>query len=284
MKQPVKLIAGVYLGICGCTTQAQGPEDRSVEPLEPEPGDSTLVADEHTRLGASRLTEADYREVAAELGVEVAALKAIVEIEAGKDHLGIVEDSLPVINFDLTMFKRFAGKHGVNLGNQRAAHPEVFAKPNVTRYGNHQLAQHARFNGACDIDEKTAIYATFWGMFQIGGFNWKLCDTESPQQFVELMSRSERDQLELFARLITKCDYVKYLQAKNWAEFARHYNGPSYARRGYHTRMANAFAKYSRQAKSGTSDTAEQTPYTTPIDDQLPGLPIPEPLDQLALN
>ena len=34
------------------------------------------------------LTERDYEEVAAELGVEVAAIKAVVEIEAGKAQIG----------------------------------------------------------------------------------------------------------------------------------------------------------------------------------------------------
>jgi hypothetical protein len=81
-------------------------------------------------------------------------------------------------------------------------------------------------------------------MFQIGGFNYKLCGCSSIEEFVELMSYSELEQLELFAALIVNCDMVQYLRTKNWAGFARRYNGASYARKGYHTRMAKAYNKY----------------------------------------
>ena len=47
------------------------------------------------------------------------------------------------------------------------------------------MLQHARLDAASEIDRKTAVYATYWGMFQIGGANWKLCGTESYEGFVE---------------------------------------------------------------------------------------------------
>ena len=59
------------------------------------------------------------------------------------------------------------------------------------------------------------------------------------------MKRSEYDQLRLFANYIRNTGLVKYLQAKNWAAFAKIYNGPSYASRAYHTRMAAAYKRYS---------------------------------------
>ncbi len=40
---------------------------------------------------------------------------------------------------------------------------------------------------------------------------------------------------------------LKHLRSKNWAAFARLYNGPAYASRGYHTRMATAYKKYKKQ-------------------------------------
>lgn len=190
------------------------------------------------------LTEQDYIDIARELNVEVAAIKAIVEIEAGTAHKGFHAPGKPIINFDLSMFRQFAGKNGVKLGNYARSHSEVFSRPNSRRYGSQQAAQHARLEQAMNIDRKTAIQGTFWGMFQLGGFNWKLCGCESIEEFVEKMSRSERDQLELFAKFITNTGLDKYLRAKNWARFARSYNGPGYAARGYHTKMARAYAKY----------------------------------------
>ena len=194
-----------------------------------------------------RLTDEDFREVAEELGVEVAAIKAVVEIEAGAKHEGFWANGKPIINLDLSMFRKFAARNKINLSRYQRSHAVVFAKPNRARYGSYQAAQQARLDAARTIDDKTAIEGTFWGMFQLGGFNWKVCGTSSPDEFVRLMSRSERDQLELFAEFIRETGMLPLLKAKNWSAFARRFNGPTYARRGYHTRLARAYAKHKAQ-------------------------------------
>ena len=191
------------------------------------------------------LTDADFNEIAEELGVEPAAIKAVVEIETGKTRRGFYADGLPIINFDLPVFRRAAALKGINLSKYAGSHPTVFSAPNIARYGSQQRAQQARLDAAMTIDSIAAIESTFWGMFQIGGFNWKLCGAESHEDFIRLMKRSEYDQLRLFANYIRNTGLVKYLQAKNWAAFAKIYNGPSYASRAYHTRMAAAYKRYS---------------------------------------
>lgn len=216
------------------------------------PPDSTAVTDSTAVKAAImpteiiRLTDEDYAAVAEELGIEVATMKAVVEIEAGKSHQGFYKPGMPIINFDLTMFRRMATKRGVNLTKYHKSHPTVFARPNVRKHGSHQGAQHARLTEAMKINTPLAIEGTFWGMFQIGGFNWKKCGAASIEEFAERMSRSEREQLELFARFIENSGLLKHLQNKNWRAFARGYNGASYARRGYHTRLAAAYAKHSK--------------------------------------
>lgn len=200
--------------------------------------------DEEQVVMHGRLTEKDYREVAEELGVEVAAVKAVVEIEAGRSHQGFWENGKPLINFDLNLFRNMASRRGKNINTYKSKYPVLFARPNIKRFGSQQAAVQARLNNAMAIDSVAAIQGTYWGMFQIGGFNWRQCGTSSPQEFYKLMSRSERDQLELFAEFITRTGLLPALKAKNWAAFARGYNGPSYAARGYHTRMAKAYAKH----------------------------------------
>lgn len=190
------------------------------------------------------LQESDYREVAEQLGVEVAAMKAVVEIEAGKSHQGFWSEGKPLINFDLPVYRKMAARHKVNLSKYTKSHPAVFNRPNISKYGSQQAAVQARLDQALDIDTVSAIEGTFWGMFQIGGFNWRQCGTSSPQEFMMLMSRSERDQLDLFAEFISRAGLLPYLKKKNWAAFARGYNGPSYAARGYHKRLASAYNKY----------------------------------------
>ena len=210
-----------------------------------ETGDTIyLYTDPASRSG--RLTEQDYLEVAEELGVEVAAIKAVVEIEAGKTHQGFWEEGKPLINFDLTIFRQMAQRNKVNLSRYSRSHSVVFSRPDTRKYGSQQAAQQARLDAAMTIDTLTAMQGTFWGMFQIGGFNWKKCGAASPGEFIRLMSRSERDQLELFAEFIVNSGLLPALKAKNWRTFAKGYNGPSYAARGYHTRLANAYARYKR--------------------------------------
>ncbi|MCM1066551.1 MAG: N-acetylmuramidase family protein [Muribaculaceae bacterium] len=190
------------------------------------------------------LTEADYEEVAADLGVEAAAIRAIVEIETGRTKRGFHQPGKPIINFDLPVFRRAAARRGINLA--KYAGNTALQPVNIRKYGGQQAAQQARLDAAMAIDSIAAIESTFWGMFQIGGFNWKLCGMPSRDDFVKLMSRSEYDQLRLFANYMENTGLLKHLKAKNWAAFARIYNGPSYASRGYHTRMAAAYKKYSK--------------------------------------
>jgi len=205
---------------------------------------SFLPPEESLRHG--RLTELDFEEVAAELGVEVAAIKAVTEIEAGRTHEGFWSEGKPLINFDLGVYRSRAARRGVNLKKYASSHPVIFNRPNTARYGSQQAAQQARLDAAMDIDSVSAIEGTFWGMFQIGGFNYERCGVSSHSEFVRLMSRSERDQLELFAQFIRRAGLLPALRKKDWRTFARGYNGPSYAARGYHTRLAASYAKHKK--------------------------------------
>lgn len=208
--------------------------------------DTALVqADRRQHEGRyAGLTEDDYREVAEELGVETAAIKAVVDIEAGSAHQGFWAPGKPLINFDLSMYRKFAPRYGVSLSKARKSHPEIFCRPDVRRHGSYQGGQQARLDAACSVDSTSALESTFWGMFQIGGFNWRKCDTGSVGQFVEMMSRSERDQLELFARFIQHNGMVEAIRKKNWLRFALIYNGPKAKSRGYHKRLAAAYRRH----------------------------------------
>lgn len=241
----------------GLLLQVCGPVRAAGQMFDPDPiGHNYVLVDGDTisisllpdpaSLRHGRLTEEDFREVAAELGVEVAAIKAVTEIEAGRTHEGFWSEGKPLINFDLGVYRARAGRRGINLNKYARSHSVIFNRPNTARYGSQQAAQQARLDAAMAIDSISAIEGTFWGMFQIGGFNYKRCGTESHSEFVRLMSRSERDQLELFANFIRNSGLLPALRAKDWRTFARGYNGPGYAARGYHTRLASSYAKFKK--------------------------------------
>lgn len=228
------LISAIVIIVIAC---------RSQHPLESM---VIVTTEEDAAKGGKTLTDKDYREVAKKLGVDVASIKAVVDIEAGAAHEGFWTEGKPIINFDLTVFRKRAAANNVNLSKAKQTYPEIFQSPNRKKYGSQQAAQWARLEQALKVDTITAIEGTFWGMFQIGGFNYKLCGTASPMEFAKKMSTSERDQLDLFANLLMSTGMVKPLRNHDWAGFARRYNGPAYAKRGYHTRMANAYAKFKK--------------------------------------
>lgn len=238
----------------GCAIQANPVTD--LDPELNEVLDTTLQLSQEEIL---RLTEEDFEEAAKALDVDVATIKAVIEIEAGPAHQGFYAPHKPLINFDLKMFNSMASKHKFNLNKYRKTHAEVFTRPNKRKYGSHQAAQQARLEQAMTIHPDIAIEGTFWGMFQIGGFNWKKCGAESLEDFVERMSTSEREQLMMFVEFIKNSGMQPLLKKKDWTAFARKYNGAGYARRGYHTRLAKAYAKFSKAAatESSTKGTAQ---------------------------
>lgn len=183
------------------------------------------------------LTERDFRLVAEELGVEVAAIKAVVEIEAGKAMKGFWAPGIPVINFDRSMYNKYKNKALSKEGAKGETIPEGLS--------GYALKEWTELIKARKINAQGANLGTFWGMFQIGGFNYKLCGCENVDEFVKRMAYSELEQLQLFAIFITNTGMVDSLRKKDWATFARKYNGPSYAKRGYHTKMAKAYKIYS---------------------------------------
>ena len=187
----------------------------------------------------AHLTDEDFKRVAAELEIEPAAIKAVVVIEAGSQMRGFYAPGVPVINFDPTMYAQFKNKVKDKSGVKGENVPS-----GLTGYA---LKEYRELINARKNNAEGALMGTFWGMFQIGGFNYKRCGCESVEELVNKMSYSEFEQLELFAIFIKNSGMLEYLKNKNWAAFAKRYNGPGYAKRGYHTKMANAYKKFSAQ-------------------------------------
>jgi len=197
----------------------------------------SILPKEDAKTRYTTLTDADFRKVAEELGVEVAAIKAVVVIEAGNKMEGFYAPGVPVVNFDPAMYAIYRKKAKDKKGDKNARVPSGLS--------GYALREWTQLVNARKVNAQGADMGTFWGMFQIGGFNYRLCGCESVEEMVRLMSYSELEQLELFATFLVNTGMVNDLKAKNWASFARKYNGASYARRGYHTKMAAAYRKFS---------------------------------------
>lgn len=235
--------------VCDCGTGEENDSGRVVSVLEniimPDDSlfetsgmDSVLAIDASIRY--SGLSDEDFNLVAKELDVEVAAIRAVVAIEAGKDMKGFWAPGVPVVNFDNTMYSRFRKK----VKSSGAKGEKV---PSGLK--GYALREWTQLINARKTNARAANMGTFWGMFQIGGFNYAKCGCESVDEFVKLMAYSELSQLELFAAFIKNSGMLSDLRNKNWAGFARKYNGAGYAKRGYHKKMAAAYKRFSAREK-----------------------------------
>lgn len=181
------------------------------------------------------ITTADYQRAAASLGVDVATVRAVTEVEAR--GTGFLDSGEPVILFERHVF------HRLTSGLYSARHPDI---SNATPGGyGPSSQQHARLQKAAALDREMALQSASWGLFQIMGFNHAAAGHPTLQGFINAMYRSEGDHLDAFVAFVRSEPAMhRALKARNWAEFARRYNGPAYAANRYDTRLAAAYARH----------------------------------------
>lgn len=106
-------------------------------------------------------------------------------------------------------------------------------------------AEHQRLANARFIDTLAANESASWGAFQIMGYHATSLGYASVDEFIALMHQDENQQFEAFVRFIEKdAALLKALKSKKWAEFARRYNGPAYARNLYDVKLEHAYERH----------------------------------------
>lgn len=192
-----------------------------------------------------KLTNEMIKNLANGLGIEPALLKAVQIVEAaGRD--GFLSDGRPQILFEgHIMYKEFHKKFpDRDLDYLCKRFSMVFyPKWDKSKYFG-GLGEYKRLELAKEIDEECALKATSWGMFQIMGFNHNLCGCKDVFDFVHKMSESHEKQLELMYYFMNNSGCLKELKEKDWAGFAKKYNGPGYAQNAYDQKLRNAYENF----------------------------------------
>jgi peptidoglycan hydrolase-like protein with peptidoglycan-binding domain len=184
----------------------------------------------------------DLQRAADQLGVPLAAVQAVNEVESRGQ--GFLADGRPVILFERHIMYRQLAAAGLPADRYLATAPSVVGKTRGGYLGG--AAEHARLNQARAINEDCAIASASWGAFQIMGFHWPQLGYASAQHFERHMQRSEGDQLDAFVRFVLADPALhSALQAGKWAKFAARYNGPAWRDNFYDVRLARAFDRYS---------------------------------------
>ena len=181
------------------------------------------------------LSQRDFVEAAAALGCEIASIRAVCEVEAPRG--GFLPDGQVAILFERHKFSEYTRRRFDDT------HPSISNRTPGGYIGG--AAEHRRLQQAAALDRDAALRATSWGRFQILGNNFRQAGFTSVQGFINAMHKSERAQLDAFVNFI-KADPVLLtaLRYKQWATFARRYNGPRYAVNRYDIKLAEAYRRY----------------------------------------
>lgn len=187
-----------------------------------------------------RLTDNDFVLVARLLDVEPAALKAVQKVETG-GRGGFFAPGKPAILFEGHIFWSQLKKKGINPEKHVAGNEDILYPKWEKGHYKGGMGEYDRLERARKIEREAADASASWGMFQIMGFNYISCGEESVASFVKSMSENECKQLVLSARFIKQAGMLPALQAKDWVEFARRYNGAAYAQNRYDQKLAEAY-------------------------------------------
>ncbi len=188
-----------------------------------------------------KLTDQQINDQAKTLGVEVAALKAVIEVECRGS--GFNADNTPVILFERHVMRQRL----IANGKSDIAQAMMIKRPDLcnTSTGNYGLysAQHGRLNAASQYDRTSALESCSWGLGQVMGYHWQALGYSSLQAFINAMYKDEASQLDAMCRYIKVNNLINVLKNKDWKAFARGYNGIAYAKNSYDVKLGNAYKK-----------------------------------------
>lgn len=192
-------------------------------------------------MSKNTLTDADYAQAAKACGCEVAAIRAVDEIESRGS--GFDTRGRPTILFERHWFRKLTGR------KYDVSHPHLSCEYMPPRQNpSYKRDQWQLMHAAMALNESAAAQSASWGRFQIMGFNWRLCGCSSIEQFVERMGESAAQHLLMFVAFVTRLGLNDALRRRDWAAFAKGYNGPDYAANRYDEKLAAAYAKYAESS------------------------------------
>jgi hypothetical protein len=200
------------------------------------------------------MQETDLKAMAESLGVELAAIKAVNEVESG--GRGFLVTGLPKILFEGHVFWRQLVARGINPEQYVAGNENVLYKKWTKKFYVGGKAEWDRMNKAIAIAKpgdssdtiknitEAAYAAASYGCFQTMGYHYSSLGYAEIIKFLADMKHSEGRQLMILGKFLKVNNMVDDLKNKRWAAFALKYNGSGYKENEYDKKLAKAYKKY----------------------------------------
>ncbi|WP_295444204.1 N-acetylmuramidase family protein [uncultured Thiodictyon sp.] len=185
------------------------------------------------------LEEHDFEAAAHLINCDVAAIKAVAEVESSGS--GFLEDGRAKILFEGHIFYKYT------KGKYQTSHPDICYRSWTTKFYLGGVKEYSRLEKAEALNKTAARMSASYGKFQIMGFNFSLCGYTSVDGFFTAMQTDEGLQLTAFIEYVKHVGLDKALRTHKWADFAKGYNGPEYWKNNYDKKMADAYKKHAKQ-------------------------------------
>lgn len=169
------------------------------------------------------LTLKEKEDKANEIGVEPAAMLAVIKVESSGG--GFLSDGRPKILFEGHIFWRQLKLRQIDPAPLAGKYSDIIYPNWVKTFYQGGVGEYDRLGRACAIHNEAALASASWGLFQIMGFNHTLAGFGSVRKFVDAHYVSESEHLNAFCKFIKNQGILPFLVEKNWEEFARRYNG-----------------------------------------------------------
>lgn len=190
------------------------------------------------------------RNEAETIGIDVPALLAVCEVESGGAILAMVDGRPePLIRFEGHWFHRLlprSKRPGAIAAGLASPKPGAVANPRS------QVRRWALVRRAMEIDREAALSATSWGIGQVMGVHWRWLGFASVDDLVARARSGGVGQVAIMVRYIDRSGLAGFLRERDWAGFARCYNGPGYRKHRYDVRMAEAHARHVLEEATGS--------------------------------
>lgn len=186
---------------------------------------------------AKRLDDVDLPKLGAHLGVGEDEIHAVLDVEARSR--GFDRQGRPAMLFEPHIFYRELPE------NKKAqAVKQGLARRRWKR--DYPKDSYPRLKKAMNIDKEAALRSASWGLGQIMGFNCKLAGYDTAEEMVADFLDDEENHLAAMVQFILSAGLDDELRNHDWHGFARGYNGSGYKKNHYHTKLKNAFDKWSK--------------------------------------